>query len=115
MAQTETTTRIKQVGTVIVPVTNQDRALEFYVGTLGFEKRTDMPFGDGDRWVEVAPPGAAMGPMSWWPGNVPTGSALGVTLALPLMVKSLWLLKLGEWSTVKVKPGCTNLTLSTLE
>ncbi len=59
MAQTETTTRIKQVGTVIVPVSNQDRALEFYVGTLGFEKRTDMPFGDGDRWVEVAPPAAA--------------------------------------------------------
>src|SRR5436309_670353 len=59
MAQTETTTRIKQVGTVIVPVTNQDRALEFYVGTLGFEERTDMPFGDGDRWVEVAPPAAA--------------------------------------------------------
>ena len=23
------------------------------------EKRTDVPFGDGDRWVEVAPPGAA--------------------------------------------------------
>ena len=59
MAQTDTTTRIKQVGTVIVPVSNQDRALEFYVGTLGLEKRTDMPFGDGDRWVEVAPRGAA--------------------------------------------------------
>jgi catechol 2,3-dioxygenase-like lactoylglutathione lyase family enzyme len=59
MAQTETSTRIKQVGTVIVPVSDQDRALEFYVGTLGFEKRTDMPYGDGDRWVEVAPRGAA--------------------------------------------------------
>jgi catechol 2,3-dioxygenase-like lactoylglutathione lyase family enzyme len=50
-------TRITRIGTVIVPVTDQDRALEFYVGTLGFEKRLDGPFGDG-RWIEVAPPGA---------------------------------------------------------
>jgi catechol 2,3-dioxygenase-like lactoylglutathione lyase family enzyme len=52
------TTRITQIGTVIVPVADQERALEFYVGTLGFEKRLDAPFGDG-RWIEVAPPGAA--------------------------------------------------------
>jgi catechol 2,3-dioxygenase-like lactoylglutathione lyase family enzyme len=54
----QTTTRITQVGTVIVPVTDQDRAIEFYVGTLGFELRGDTPYGDGERWVEVAPPGA---------------------------------------------------------
>ena len=59
MAETETRTQITQVGTVMVPVSDQDRALEFYLGTLGFEKRTDTPFGEGDRWVEVAPPGAA--------------------------------------------------------
>jgi catechol 2,3-dioxygenase-like lactoylglutathione lyase family enzyme len=59
MAETETRTHITQVGTVIVPVTDQDRALEFYLDTLGFEKRTDSPYGDGERWVEVAPPGAA--------------------------------------------------------
>jgi catechol 2,3-dioxygenase-like lactoylglutathione lyase family enzyme len=59
MAETETRTRITQVGTVIVPVSDQDRALEFYLDTLGFEKRTDMPYGEGERWVEVAPPGAA--------------------------------------------------------
>jgi catechol 2,3-dioxygenase-like lactoylglutathione lyase family enzyme len=57
MADTQTTTRITQVGTVIVPVSDQDRAIEFYVEKLGFEKRTDTPFGDGDRWVEVAPRG----------------------------------------------------------
>jgi catechol 2,3-dioxygenase-like lactoylglutathione lyase family enzyme len=53
-----TETRITQVGTVIVPVSDQDQAIEFYVETLGFEKRMDAPFGGG-RWVEVAPPGAA--------------------------------------------------------
>jgi catechol 2,3-dioxygenase-like lactoylglutathione lyase family enzyme len=59
MAETTTSTRITQVGTVIVPVSDQDRALAFYVDKLGFEKRTDMPFGRGDRWLEVAPPGGA--------------------------------------------------------
>ena len=52
-------TRIKEVGTVIVPVSDQDRAIEFYTETLGFELRGDSPYGDGDRWVEVAPVGAA--------------------------------------------------------
>lgn len=52
------TTNITHITAVIVPVSDQDKALEFYVGTLGFEKRRDMPFGQGDRWVEVAPPGA---------------------------------------------------------
>jgi catechol 2,3-dioxygenase-like lactoylglutathione lyase family enzyme len=55
----KTTTRIGQVATVIVPVADVDRAIEFYVDTLGFEKRTDVPFGPGYRWVEVAPSGAA--------------------------------------------------------
>jgi catechol 2,3-dioxygenase-like lactoylglutathione lyase family enzyme len=59
VADTKTGTQITQVGTVIVPVTDQDRALEFYLDTLGFEKRTDVPYGEGERWVEVAPPGAA--------------------------------------------------------
>lgn len=58
MATTQSTTRISHVGTVIVPTRDQDGALEFYVGTLGFEKRLDAPFGDGLRWIEVAPPGS---------------------------------------------------------
>ena len=56
---TDSNTRINKVGTVVVPVSDQDRAIEFYVETLGFEKRTDVPFGNGYRWVEVAPADAA--------------------------------------------------------
>jgi catechol 2,3-dioxygenase-like lactoylglutathione lyase family enzyme len=59
MTDTGTKTRIAQVGTVIVPVSDQDRALEFYIEKLGFEKRADVPMGEAMRWVEVAPPGAA--------------------------------------------------------
>ncbi len=59
MTETTTPTTISQVANVMIPVTDQDAAIAFYTEKLGFEKRTDMPFGDGNRWVEVAPPGAA--------------------------------------------------------
>ena len=78
----KTTTRISQVGTVIIPVTDQDRVIAFYVDTLGFEKRVDVPFGNGYRWVEVAPADAvttialAPPPEGTPAGNRETGIAL---------------------------------------
>jgi catechol 2,3-dioxygenase-like lactoylglutathione lyase family enzyme len=48
-------TQIKQIGTVIVPVSDQDRSLEFFTEKLGFEKRIDLSYGEGYRWLEVAP------------------------------------------------------------
>ena len=42
-----------KIATVIVPVTDQDRLIDFYVNTLGFTKRVDIPFGGQYRWVEV--------------------------------------------------------------
>jgi|SRR6266545_5811644 catechol 2,3-dioxygenase-like lactoylglutathione lyase family enzyme len=72
---TEPGTRITQVGTVGLPVTDQDRALEFYVGKLGFEKRRDVPFGPGVGWVELAPPGAAT-TIALIPAGMPAGVRL---------------------------------------
>ena len=59
MAGSTDTTRIRQLGTIGIPVSDQDRALEFYVATLGFEKRMDVTYGQGQRWLEVGPAGAA--------------------------------------------------------
>jgi catechol 2,3-dioxygenase-like lactoylglutathione lyase family enzyme len=59
MSNTRNGIQITEVRTVGVPVADQDRALAFYLEKLGFEKRLDVPFGTGERWVEVAPPGAA--------------------------------------------------------
>ncbi len=56
---TATKTNITQIGSVIVPVSDPDKAIEFYAGKLGCELRADVPFGDGYRWIEVAPAGAA--------------------------------------------------------
>jgi catechol 2,3-dioxygenase-like lactoylglutathione lyase family enzyme len=72
----KTATRISKVGTVVIPVADQDAALAFYTETLGFEKRTDVPMGEGYRWVEVAPADAvttlAIVPP---PPGTPTGNA----------------------------------------
>ena len=54
------TGKITDVRTVGIPVSDQDRAIDFYVGTLGFEKRLDVDMGGGRRWIEVAPAGAAV-------------------------------------------------------
>ena len=52
-------TGINEVGAVFVPVSDQDRALRFYVDVLGFEKRADFVYGGRHRWLEVAPPGGS--------------------------------------------------------
>lgn len=39
-------------------VSDQDDAVRFFTETLGFELQTDAPYGDGNRWIEVRPPGA---------------------------------------------------------
>ena len=54
-----TQTHLKDVRTISVPVSDQQRALEFYTGKLGLETRVDVTYGQGQRWVEVALPGAA--------------------------------------------------------
>jgi catechol 2,3-dioxygenase-like lactoylglutathione lyase family enzyme len=76
----ETKTPITGVRTIGVPVTDQDRALAFYVGKLGFEKRLDTPMEQfGGRWIEVAPPGTAV-TVALVPtrDGVPTGVETGV-------------------------------------
>ncbi len=77
-----TQTRIRELCLVCVPTPDQDRAIEFYE-RLGFEKRTDVPFGGGYRWIEVYPPegsaGIALAPPR--PGSDVTPTETGITLA----------------------------------
>ena len=48
-----TQAHVDKIATVVIVVSDQQRAIEFYVGKLGFAKRVDVPFGDVLRWVEV--------------------------------------------------------------
>ncbi len=74
-------TGITQIRTVTIPVSNADRAIEFYVGTLGLEVRIDAEFGAGQRWVEVAPVGADTTISLAPPGSMQVGVDSGVRLA----------------------------------
>jgi catechol 2,3-dioxygenase-like lactoylglutathione lyase family enzyme len=56
MSTTTSKLDISKVGRVCVTVADTDRAIDFYVGTLGFEKVVDVPMGPDMRWVEVAIP-----------------------------------------------------------
>jgi catechol 2,3-dioxygenase-like lactoylglutathione lyase family enzyme len=77
-----TQTLLSRIGTVVIPVADQDRQIEFYVEKLGFEKRADVPFGEDHRWVEVAPADAvttialAPPPPGKSTGNIETGITL---------------------------------------
>lgn len=57
---TTSTSGIQTIGLVMVPTADQDRSIEFYE-KIGFEKRTDTPFGGRFRWVEVYPPQGTTG------------------------------------------------------
>ncbi len=72
---------ITHVQMLSVPVSDQDRAKDFYVNTLGFELLTDAPFSEG-RWVQVGPKGSAatLTLVTWFP-SMPPGSLKGTILA----------------------------------
>jgi catechol 2,3-dioxygenase-like lactoylglutathione lyase family enzyme len=76
-----TPTGIRRLSLVCVPTPDQDKAIAFYE-SLGFEKRTDTPFGGGYRWIEVYLPegttGIALAPPA--PGNDVTPAETGITL-----------------------------------
>jgi catechol 2,3-dioxygenase-like lactoylglutathione lyase family enzyme len=82
MSKLETKLNIHTVGRVCVTVADTERAIDFYVDTLGFEKVVDVPMGEGMRWVEVALPGTkttiALAPPP--PGQAAGGGQTGICL-----------------------------------
>jgi catechol 2,3-dioxygenase-like lactoylglutathione lyase family enzyme len=76
-----TATQIRDLCVVVIPVKDQDRSIDFYE-SIGFEKRTDVPFGDKYRWVEVYPPegtaGIALAPPP--PGKDAEARETGITI-----------------------------------
>jgi catechol 2,3-dioxygenase-like lactoylglutathione lyase family enzyme len=82
MSKLETKLNIHTVGRVCVTVADTERAIDFYVDTLGFEKVVDVPMGEAMRWVEVALPGTkttiALAPPP--PGQAADGGQTGICL-----------------------------------
>jgi catechol 2,3-dioxygenase-like lactoylglutathione lyase family enzyme len=50
---------ISHIHATTIVVSDQDKAIDFFVNVLGWEKTMDSPMGPHMRWVTVAPKGAA--------------------------------------------------------
>jgi predicted enzyme related to lactoylglutathione lyase len=68
---------INQVRVVSIPVSDQEKAKVFFTQTLGLECVTDAPWGEGMRWIEVAPKGSdtTFSLVNWFPNMQPGGMA----------------------------------------
>lgn len=76
---------LKQISLVSIPVTDQDRARDFYTGMLDFTVKFDMVMdaatagsaGEGARWVMLTPPGGGtdITLVNWFGDSMPPGSA----------------------------------------
>jgi catechol 2,3-dioxygenase-like lactoylglutathione lyase family enzyme len=67
---------------VSIGVSDHERALDFYVNKLGFEKRMDEAWGDGNRFLTVGVPGDdTMIPFNT--GNLRVGEMTGIVLGSP--------------------------------
>ncbi len=75
---------ISKVQLFSIPVTDQDRARDFYVEKLGWELVRDQPMGPDQRWVQVRPKGAETSAtlVTWFPTMQP-GALRGVVLETP--------------------------------
>jgi catechol 2,3-dioxygenase-like lactoylglutathione lyase family enzyme len=72
---------ITGVQVLSLPVSDQDRARDFYVDVLGFELLRDAQMQPGLRWVQVAPRGAATSvTLVTWFETMPAGSNRGLVL-----------------------------------
>ncbi len=83
MSATTTAGTVTHVSVVTVQVKDQDEALRFYTERLGFEKRLDVPMGEGMRWLTVAPAGAATEVVlarGFGDGGAPLGKNTGLVL-----------------------------------
>ena len=73
--------KVSQLGRVIIPVSDQDAAIAFYTEKLGFTVSMDVPYGEGDRWVEVTPPGGGSGiALTTGMGEFQPGRETGIAL-----------------------------------
>jgi len=67
--RTGVATPVRHAKLASVNVRDVDAAIEFWRDRLGFELRADAPYGEGERWVELMPPGAVTGVTLTQPGN----------------------------------------------
>jgi len=72
---------ITHLSVLSVPVEDPDRARDFYRDRLGFELLLENEFAPGQRWIQLAPPGAQTSiTLTTWFEDFRPGSLRGVIL-----------------------------------
>ncbi len=72
---------LTRIEVLSLPVTDQDRAKDFYVGALGFELVADNQMGPAQRWVQVRPRGGQTSiTLVTWFDTMPPGSLKGLVI-----------------------------------
>ena len=66
---------ITGISIVAVPVDDIDEAVRFFCDLLGMEKRKDLSGDEGERYVEVAPPGSPVALSPYTQYDRPPGKA----------------------------------------
>lgn len=69
---------LRKMPYVALLVSDQDKALEFYTGVVGFEKRIDAPTPAGPRFLTIGVPGQDF-ELVLWPGS-PAKAELGAAV-----------------------------------
>jgi catechol 2,3-dioxygenase-like lactoylglutathione lyase family enzyme len=78
-----------KIAQVTLIVRNQSKALEFYMGKLGFEKKIDFPTTAGYRWIAVGPKGQNFGLAlveAGWPDDSGLGRKWSANGAPPIVI-----------------------------
>jgi catechol 2,3-dioxygenase-like lactoylglutathione lyase family enzyme len=70
---------IRRISVISIPVSDPDRAKAFYAETLGFDVLSDSEFGDGRRWIQLAPEGSGNTSitLTTWFDDYPPGTVRG--------------------------------------
>jgi len=78
-----------KVAILSVPVSDQDRALEFYTEILGGKVVQDMPFAPGTRWLKIELPGVETQlVLATWFSDMNPGCLQGVVLSAKDIAKT---------------------------
>ena len=80
---------IKMVKFVSIPTTDQDRALAFWTGKMGFRVVTDQPMGETQRWIELGIPGAETGVVLFTPDGQPVNLLFFLLIGFVFWITSL--------------------------
>ncbi|MEO0470760.1 MAG: VOC family protein [Bacteroidota bacterium] len=72
---------MKRIEVLSIPVSDQQKAKDFYVNQLGLDVLIEAPFGEGQQWIQLGKPGweTSLTLVTWFE-NMQPGSLNGMVI-----------------------------------